>query len=47
MWIGRICGTNGVEEKYMQDFSKENWGWRRWEDDIKMDLHEVGWGLGL
>ena len=19
---------------------------RRWEDDIKMDLHEVGWGCG-
>ena len=20
---------------------------RRWEDDIKMDLKEAGWGLGL
>ena len=20
---------------------------RRWEDNIKMDLHEVGWGHGL
>jgi hypothetical protein len=45
MWIGRIRGMNGVEEKYMQDFSKENWGWRRWEDDIKMDIHEVGRGM--
>ena len=21
--------------------------WRRWKDDIKMDLREVGWGYGL
>jgi hypothetical protein len=21
--------------------------WRRWEDNIKMDLQEVGWGYGL
>jgi hypothetical protein len=21
--------------------------WRRWEDNIKMDLQEVGWGHGL
>jgi hypothetical protein len=21
--------------------------WRRWEDNIKMDLQEVGWELGL
>jgi hypothetical protein len=21
--------------------------WRRWEDNIKMDLREVGWGHGL
>ena len=28
---------------------REHWGRprRRWEDNIKMDLQEVGWGCGV
>jgi hypothetical protein len=41
----------GLGERCIQFFGGETWGKeplgrprRRWEDSIKMDLQEVGWG---
>jgi hypothetical protein len=49
--MGRTCGTYGGEERCIQGFSGETLGKeplgrprRRWEDNIKMDLQELGWG---
>ena len=49
--MGRACSTYGEEKRWVQDFSWETWGKeplerrrRRWEDNIKMDLREVGVG---
>ena len=52
--MGRAYGVYGVEERHIQGFSGESWkaeGKRplgrprhRWEDNIKMDLQEVGCG---
>jgi hypothetical protein len=49
--MGRTCGTYGGEERCIQGFSGKPEGRRplgrprrRWEDNIKMDLPEVGWG---
>jgi hypothetical protein len=48
--MGRPCGMYWEEEKCMQGFCGENEGTRplqkseyRWENDIKMDLKEIGW----
>jgi len=45
------CSTYGGEERLIQGFDGVNWGKepfgrprRRWEDNIKMDLQEVGCG---
>ena len=45
------CGMHGGEEGCVQGFSGETRGKellgrprRRWEDNIKLDLQEVGWG---
>jgi len=50
--MGSICGTHGRDEKCAQYF-----GWkpegkrslerlrRRWEDNIRMDLREIGWEM--
>jgi hypothetical protein len=48
--MGRECSTNGRDEKCIHNFSrkagtKRSVGRpkRRWEDDIRMDLREMGW----
>jgi hypothetical protein len=45
------CSTYGREERRIEGFNGENGGKeplgrprRRWEDNIKMDIHEVGCG---
>ena len=50
---GGACGTYGRRERRVQDFGGETWGKeplgrprRRREDNIKMDLQEVGRGCG-
>jgi len=47
--MGRACRAYGGVEKCIQCFGGENKGKRplgrprrRWEDNIKMDLHELG-----
>jgi hypothetical protein len=54
--VGGACSTYGGGERCIQDFGGETWPEgrkpleilrRRWEDNIKMDLQEVGWGHGL
>jgi len=49
--MGGACSTYGEEERCIQDFGGESEGRRplgtprcRWEDNIKMDLQEVGCG---
>jgi len=49
--MGVACGAYGGEERRIQGFGGETWGKRplgrprhRWEDNIKMDLQEVGCG---
>jgi hypothetical protein len=44
------CSTHGREEECIQDFGGKPEGnrplgrpRRRWEDNIKMDLREIGW----
>ena len=47
--MGGACGTHESQERLIQGFDGETWGkettWkdpkRRWEDNIKMDIHEV------
>jgi hypothetical protein len=52
--VGRACGTHGRGEKLVQPFvweaqRKSPFGRPKlyWEDGIKMDLTEIGWGFGL
>ena len=47
------CSMYGGEEKCLRGFGSETWGKRplgiprhKWEENIKMDLQEVGCGLG-
>jgi hypothetical protein len=44
--VGGTCGTHGGEEKCLQGKSEEKRplgrSRRRWEDNIKMDLREIG-----
>ena len=49
--MGEACGTYGRQKRCIQGFGGATWWkeatWRprrRWEDDIKMDLQELGWG---
>jgi len=49
--MSRACNTYGGEKRCIQGFCWEPLGKRplgiprrRWEDNIKMDLQEVGWG---
>jgi hypothetical protein len=49
--MGRSCRTHGQEEYCIQDFGGNPEGkrqlgrpTRRWEDNIKMNLREIGWG---
>jgi hypothetical protein len=49
--VGRACGTRGRGEKRVQGFGGKarrkkslERPRRRWEDGIKMDLREIGWG---
>jgi hypothetical protein len=50
--LGEACGTRGRGEKRVQGFDgkarRKNTlerPRRRWEDGIKMDLREIGWGV--
>jgi hypothetical protein len=49
--MGRTCGTYGGEDRVLVGKSERRRPLgrtrRRWEDDIKMDLREVGWGCRL
>jgi hypothetical protein len=52
--MGRACGTHGRGEKGLQGFSGKvrrkkllERPRRRWEDGVKMDLREIGWGCGV
>jgi hypothetical protein len=52
--MGRACSMYRGEERCIQGFGVKTWGRRtlgrsrrRWEDNIKMDLREVGWGHRL
>jgi predicted lipase len=44
------CSTLGRDEKCIQNFSRKSEGkrplgrhWSRWEDNIRMDVREIGW----
>jgi hypothetical protein len=46
------CNTHRAEEECMQGLDKKTWknyatkeNRLRWEDNIKMDLKEIGWGV--
>ena len=50
---GGGCSSYGKDDKCIQDFGGETWGKEpfgrprhRWEDSIKMNLQEVGGGMG-
>jgi hypothetical protein len=50
--VGRACVTHGRGEKRVQGFGGKarrkkplERPRRRWEDGIKMDLGEIGWGV--
>jgi hypothetical protein len=49
--VGRACVTHGRGEKRVQGFVGKicrkiplESPRRRWEDEIKMDIREIGWG---
>jgi hypothetical protein len=49
--VGGACSTYLAQERCLQGFGGRPEGKRPlgrskliWEDDIKMDLHDVGWG---
>ena len=49
--MGGTCSMYGREERRIEGFGGETWGKeplgrprRRWEDNIKMDIQEVGFG---
>jgi hypothetical protein len=49
--VGGACSTHGRGEKSVQDFGGKarrekplERPRRRWEDGIKMDIREIGWG---
>jgi hypothetical protein len=51
--MGGTCSMYGGRERCIQDFGGRPEGRRapgrprrRWDDNIKMDLEEVGWGMG-
>jgi hypothetical protein len=52
--VGRACGTHGSGERLVQGFGGKARGKRllvrprrRWEDGMKIDLRDIGWGCGL
>ena len=53
-WAGKVA-RKGVQKKCILGFSGETWGQksplgrprRRWKDNIKTDLQEMGWGHEL
>jgi hypothetical protein len=52
--VGRACGTHGEERKVYRVLAgmpegKRRLGRprRRWEDGIRMDLWEIGWGVWI
>jgi hypothetical protein len=52
--LGGKCSTYGGEERSLQGLVEKPEGtrplerlWRRWEDNIKMDLQEAGRGHGV
>jgi hypothetical protein len=49
-WMSGVCGRHGRDEKRIKMLTKKSeekrrFGGlkRRWEDDIRMNLREVGW----
>jgi len=49
--MGRVCGMYWIDERCIQDFGGKPEAERplgrhrhRWEDNIRTDLQEVGWG---
>jgi hypothetical protein len=44
--MGRTCNTCGGEQKCIQGFDGER-PRHGWEDNIKMDLQDLGWGHEL
>jgi hypothetical protein len=47
--MGRACSTNGEKRNACRILvgkpeGKKQLGRRRWEDNIRMDLREIGWG---
>jgi hypothetical protein len=49
--MGRACSTNGAKKNACRILREKPEGKRpvgrprhRWEDNIKMDLREIGWG---
>jgi hypothetical protein len=44
--VGGACGTHGRGEESVQPEGKRSLGRlrRRWEDGIRIDLRETGWG---
>jgi hypothetical protein len=52
--MGRACGTHGKERKLCKVLVGKPKGKRplrrprhRWEDGIRMDLREIGWGMWI
>ena len=52
--MGGACRTYGGEARCIQRFDEETPGketnWKttsKWEENIKIDIREVGWGHGL
>jgi hypothetical protein len=49
--VGRVCGTHGTGEKSVEILVGKPEGkrpfvrrGRRWEDGIRMDVKDIGWG---
>jgi hypothetical protein len=49
--MGGTCSTFGGEARILVGIPgvKRSLGrpWSRWEDNIKMDIQEMGWGHGM
>jgi hypothetical protein len=48
--MGGACSTYGKDKKCIQNLCRKperkkpvGYSWRRWEDNIRMDLTEIGW----
>jgi len=51
--MGEACSTHGYYEKCTKDFGRKTWKGEktvgrprhRWEDNIRMDLSQIGWDV--